>query len=132
MGLGDSHETSQTGEKFHLWGTKLTALVKIPDPSANVNLPVPANAKAFEDGGCGPVYLQDIELTGTWLGENIILVRVDSLERAALFAVSVNGGRFKKSLIPRVRTSCRLWESLCVESAAKVIIKMDETEVGQE
>jgi len=65
-----------------------------------VNLLVRGNVEAYEEGGCAPAFLQDMELTGAWLGDTTIFVRAGSLESSAPFAVSVNGSSFKEITNP--------------------------------
>ena len=59
-----------------------------------------------------PALLQDMTVIGAWLGHITVFVRAGSLESAARFAVSVNGGSFK--VIPSVLTCYRLEEFVCV------------------
>jgi len=132
--------TSLTGQKFDLWKTGWSTFVRIPDGRENVNLVVRGNVKAYEEGGCAPAFLQDVELTGAWLGDRTIFVRAGSLESAAPFAVSVNGSSFKELTDPS-GTDFLSVEGLSVRGEvtydepawgpdANVVIKMDHSEVG--
>ena len=66
--MGDLHVTSLTGQKFDL---------------------------VYEEGDYAPAFLQDVVLTGMWLGETTIFLRGGSLENSSPFVVSANGGSCK-------------------------------------
>ena len=111
MAVRDPHVTSLTGEKFDLSKTGWSTFVKISDPDAKVNLLVRGNVEAYEQDGCPPAFLQDMELTGAWLRDSTIFVRAGSLESAVPFAVSVNGSSFMEITDPSSppRTRCQQW-----------------------
>mmetsp|Transcript_52318 Transcript_52318/g.139312 ORF Transcript_52318/g.139312 Transcript_52318/m.139312 type:complete len:295 (-) Transcript_52318:94-978(-) len=140
VAVGDPHVTSLTGQKFDLWRTGWSTFVQIPDVEEKVNLLVRGNVKAYEEGGCAPAFLQDVELTGAWLADTTIFVRAGSLESSSPFAVSVNGSSFKEITNPS-GTDFLSTAGFSVRGEitqdepewgpdAKVVIKMDHAEVG--
>ena len=98
------------------------------------------SVKAHEEGGCTLAFLQDVELTGTWLRNTTTFVHAGSLGSSSSFAVSVKGRSFKGITNPS-GTDFLLAAGLLQRSEvthdefewsldAKVVVKMDHAETG--
>ena len=61
-----------------------------------MNFLVRGNVIAYEEGGCPLAFLQDVELTGMWLGDTTTFVRTGSLENSSHFAVIVTGNHHSR------------------------------------
>jgi len=97
--VGDPHVTSLSGETFDLWQTGWSKFVQIPPDAEewNTKFAVSGNVLAYDsEDKCAASFLQDVRLSGSWLEQNLVLVRGGSLESSAPFAVSVNGSAFQQ------------------------------------
>jgi len=98
--IGDPHVTGLSGESFDLWQTGWSKFVQIPPgvEDWNTKFVVAGNVIPYNSGEdkCAAPFLQDVQLSGSWLEQSLVLVRAGSLESSAPFAVSVNGSAFKQ------------------------------------
>lgn len=95
--VGDPHLTSVTGETFDLWKTGWSTFVQIPkDAQGNRALLIlTGNVKSHGSHRCAPTFLEELQISGSSVAYNQILLRAGSLESAVPFGVSVNGSNFK-------------------------------------
>lgn len=81
------------GQSVTMWQTGWSTLVQIPKViDDEVKLLLRANIQPGAEGPCGPAYIRELMLSGSWLGTGNVFARAGSTESQAPFAVSVGDG----------------------------------------
>ena len=71
--IGDPHVTTLTGDSFDLWRTGWSTFVKFP-LKVSVKLLVRGDVCPYGGSRCAPSYLQQVRITGSWLGGHDVSV----------------------------------------------------------
>mmetsp|Transcript_19268 Transcript_19268/g.51464 ORF Transcript_19268/g.51464 Transcript_19268/m.51464 type:complete len:768 (-) Transcript_19268:30-2333(-) len=92
--VGDPHVSSITGETFDLWRTGWSTFVQIPQflSEDSVKFLVRAEVRPYSGDACAPAFLQQVHVSGSWLGNQEIEIHAGSLESSDPFHVIINGG----------------------------------------
>lgn len=91
--IGDPHVSTLTGDSFDLWRTGWSTFVKIPlkvsgEPD---KLLVRGEVRPYGGSPCAPSYLQQVRITGSWLGGHNVSVYAGSLESSSPLSVVRDG-----------------------------------------
>lgn len=87
---GDPHVTAITGERFDLYKTGWSTFIEIPRDSESGGSPeflVRANVRPYwGEDQCAPSFIEEVTISGSWVGKQVIGVRAGSLETSRPFA----------------------------------------------
>lgn len=90
--IGDPHVRSITGDSFDLWRTGWSTFVKIPRGVGTTDkLLIRGDVRRYGGSPCAPSYLQQVRITGSWLGGHDLSVHGGSLESSSPFCVVCEG-----------------------------------------
>jgi len=93
---GDPHITTITGEKFDLWKMGWSTFMQIPQyPQSTDDVKLLISGKVNKYWGadaCAPAYLDEVKISGNWVGGKTVQIFSGSLESKKNFTVSVDGG----------------------------------------
>jgi hypothetical protein len=93
---GDPHITTITGEKFDLWKMGWSTFMQIPqypESTKDVKLLISGNVKKYWGADvCAPAYLDEVKISGNWVGGKTVQIFSGSLESEKNFTVSIDGG----------------------------------------
>jgi len=93
---GDPHITTITGEKFDLWKMGWSTFMQIPQyptSTKDVELLISGNVRKYwGTDACAPAFLDEVKISGNWVGGRTVQIFSGSLESQKNFTVSIDGG----------------------------------------
>jgi hypothetical protein len=98
--VGDPHITSITGEKFDLWKFGWSTFMQVPQQAEtddDVKLLVQGKVQRFWGSDeCAPAFLDQVHISGSWVGNRTVQIFSGSLESEKNFTVSIDNGPRRK------------------------------------